>query len=56
VVLADPLASIADEAHAARREVFASAEIVEKLERARVGVERVEREIAPRGVLRASRR
>ena len=47
MVLADALAGIADEPHAPGVEVVQPAEPVEHLKRERVGVERVDREIAP---------
>ena len=51
MVLADALACIADEAHAPRGKVIRAAEIVEDFQRLRIGVERVDREIAAGGVL-----
>src|SRR3546814_14389273 len=48
--LVDALQGIADEAHAARGKIVEPAEIVEQGARQRIGVERVYREIAPRGV------
>src|SRR3546814_2680072 len=48
--LVDALQGIADEAHAARGKIVEPAEIVEQGARQRIGVERVDREIAPRGV------
>ena len=51
MIFADTLVRVADEAHAARVEVVQPAEIVRDLERFRVRVERVDREIAPCGIL-----
>ena len=52
MVLGDALERLADEAHAARRDVGLAAEIIEDLAAERVGVERVDGEVAARGVVR----
>ena len=51
VILADARVRIADEAHAAFFEVGQAVEEIEQFQRDGVGVERVDREIAPGGVL-----
>ena len=52
VILGDPFQGRADEAHAARLQVLDAAEEIQHLARARVGVERVDREIpSPRILL-----
>src|SRR3546814_11558040 len=51
MILGDALQGIADEAHAARGKIVEPAEIVEQGARQRIGVDRVDREIAPRLVV-----
>ena len=51
MVLGDPGQRIADEADAPRFQVGDAVEIVEHFAARRIGVERVDREVAPRGIL-----
>ena len=51
MILGNALQRVADEAHAARRQILAPAEIIEDLAGRGVGVERVDREIAPCRIL-----
>ena len=51
MVLGDALERLADEADAARRDIVEAAEIIENLAADRVGIERVDGEVAARGIL-----
>ncbi len=51
VILADALTRIADEAHPPCRQIFQPAEIVEDFACRRIGIERIDGEIAPRGIV-----
>ena len=50
VVLGDALQRFADEADAARRDIIEAAEIIENLAAGGVGIERVDGEVAARGI------
>ena len=52
VILGNPRAGITDEAHPPRREIFEPAEIVRNRQRFGMGIECVDSEIAPCGILR----
>ena len=50
MIFGDAFERVADKAHAARLEVFLTVEIIEDFARQRIGGERIDREIAARGV------